>query len=725
MLGDLALAFDEVRESYEAFDAALLAGGRPAITPRVFPPTTLDDAARERARHALTATDVAQPAVGAASVGMLRLLENLGVTPVAVAGHSYGELVALHAAGCLPTESLATLSEARGRLMREAAGPSPGAMAAIVADAARVARLIEPGDGVVVANLNGPRQTVVSGPRDGVVRVVERGRAQGLRAVDLPVACAFHSGAVAAASAPLANIAQSLISASPDRPVFANLDAIPHPSDPSAIADRLGAHVASPVRFAETVEAMHAAGSRVFVEVGPGAVLTPMVGAILGDRPHLAVSCDAPGRPGIPALLQALARLCAAGVALNPARLTEGRGARRVDIDRLPGGDGSPEPPPSAWLVNGSRARPLDGPEPRRLGQAIDPRPAAERNGHHAPRSNGTPHPSPAKPMSEPTPEAAARPRTASITPRVRAGPVAQWPRGPPDPGRRVLIDAGAGRVMEAFQQTMRAFLATQEATMLAYLGRRGGREAAAESPPTLPSPARGEGFRSDDTPESNGSVTPPGATGGLPTGAGSALDSRITPARPTNGHVVSGNGVHDEPVPTRVGKPPVAPGGPVSEVEKPGPPAQASIAERLVAIVRERTGYPAEMLKLDLDLEADLGIDSIKRVEILGTLRDSIDGFDGASDSSVMDGLARSRTLGEIVERVESVLGRVRISPPQDARKPLPPWGGVGRGQAPSQASPPPFPPPSRERGRLRIIPCGGWSSRPSRLRCPTTGRA
>ncbi|HEY2158552.1 MAG TPA: beta-ketoacyl synthase N-terminal-like domain-containing protein, partial [Isosphaeraceae bacterium] len=121
MLGDLALTFPEVREAFETFDGALLADGHTAITPLVFPPTTLDDAAREQARRVLTATDIAQPAVGAASVGMLRLLRSLGVDPDAVAGHSYGELVALHAAGCLSAESLATLSEARGRLMRDAA----------------------------------------------------------------------------------------------------------------------------------------------------------------------------------------------------------------------------------------------------------------------------------------------------------------------------------------------------------------------------------------------------------------------------------------------------------------------------------------------------------------------------------------------------------------------------------------------------------------------------
>ncbi len=98
-------------------------------------------------------------------------------------------------------------------------------------------------------------------------------------------------------------------------------------------------------------------------------------------------------------------------------------------------------------------------------------------------------------------------------------------------------------------------------------------------------------------------------------------------------------------------------------EVLAPNSP-RASVADRLVAIVRERTGYPAEMLKPGLDLEADLGIDSIKRVEILGTLRESVDGLQDVSDSSIMDGLTRARTLGEIVERVEAVLESQKSAP-------------------------------------------------------------
>src|SRR5205807_7989830 len=79
----------------------------------------------------------------------------------------------------------------------------------------------------------------------------------------------------------------------PRVPVFANATAAPYASSPDEIRALLASQVARPVRFAEEILAMYAAGARVFIECGPGQVLTRLVGEILGDRPHVAVACDA------------------------------------------------------------------------------------------------------------------------------------------------------------------------------------------------------------------------------------------------------------------------------------------------------------------------------------------------------------------------------------------------------------------------------------------------
>ncbi len=120
MLRELAVIFPEVRAAFDQFDRAFLARSGRALGPLIFPPPAYDEATEDEAQRALMETDVAQPAVGAACVAMLGLMRKLGCEPDMLGGHSYGELVALHAAGVMSAAALAELSEARGRLMREA-----------------------------------------------------------------------------------------------------------------------------------------------------------------------------------------------------------------------------------------------------------------------------------------------------------------------------------------------------------------------------------------------------------------------------------------------------------------------------------------------------------------------------------------------------------------------------------------------------------------------------
>ncbi len=386
MLRELAVIFPLVRDAFEEFDRVLLAGGGPPVGPLIFAPPAFG-AEEEEARRALMPTDVAQPALGAASVAMLRLLAQLGCEPDLLGGHSYGELVALHAAGVLSATALAELSQSRGRFMRDAAQDRDGAMAALMAGPDDVERLIRDVPGVQAANWNGPRQTVIAGPTAAVKQAVELAAAGGIQGMLLPVSCAFHTPMVASAREPLAQRARQLFTQAPGRPVYSNLDARPHPADPAAIAARLGEHLACPVRFADMIETMYADGARVFVEVGPGSILSSLIGTILGERPHLAVACDPPGSLGLAGWLRAVGRLVAAGVPLRLEPLTAGRSPRVLDIQHLQAGDNI-DLTPSTWIVNGSRARPANAPEPKRLGQAL-PRPEPNGESRERRHTNG------------------------------------------------------------------------------------------------------------------------------------------------------------------------------------------------------------------------------------------------------------------------------------------------------------------------------------------------
>ncbi|SIN89960.1 polyketide-type polyunsaturated fatty acid synthase PfaA [Singulisphaera sp. GP187] len=612
MLSELAVLFPAVRSGFESFDNVLLGQGKPPVSPVVFPPPAFQAEDRERQKKALAETEVAQPALGGASLGIMRLLETLHVAPDMVGGHSYGELVALHAAGVFSLDALVRLSEARGRFIKEAAGDAPGTMAALSAGRDQVESLLEGLEAVSAVNWNGPKQTVVSGRSDTVAAVLARARQSGIRGQELAVSCAFHSPMVAGASRPLAELANALDPRSPRLSVFSNVTGSPYPDDPASIANQVGSHVSSPVRFASMIEAMHDAGARVFIEVGPGATLTSLAGSILQGRPHLAVSCDPSSRPGVPGFLHTLARLFVAGLPLHLEPLTAGRTTTILDRTTFVADSSENAIKTSTWLVNGSRARPVNGPEPKRLGPGPVlplPEPGLKRIVHATPSSNGN------GPLPSPSKNGQKAPEIVMPSPPLR-------PNTP-------AADQGRERVLEAFQKTMQMFLEVQRETMLGFLGASSGGTTSAVVRPNH------EHFA--PTPSTNGHSAPQAQT--VPKEAVPPAPARVA------------SEVRPEPaVPTP------------ATVELPDAPVD--VAARLLAIVQDRTGYPAEMLRLDLDLEADLGIDSIKRVEILGTLRDVLPGTGLGSNTDLMDQLSRARTLGTIVEKVERVLKSNRPAP-------------------------------------------------------------
>ncbi len=528
MLRDLFVAFPRLQRHL-----------RPAYADVMFPPAAHSKDEVKAQKEAITDTRVAQPTLGIAGLAVADLLATLGVRPDLAGGHSYGELVALAAAGALAEDDLVPLSETRARAILDAAGDDPGAMAAVAATGDEVrAQLAALGDtGVVLANDNAPGQAVISGRTAAVEAATAALDEAGLRSKRLPVACAFHSPVVAEARVALGEAVAGATVAAPAFPVFANTTAAPYPDDPAAVRDLVANQVALPVRWVDQVEAMYAAGARVFVESGPGRVLTQLVGKILGDRPHVAVAVDASGDDGVRRLLLALAQLAVNGVDVDLAPLFDGRDA---DAARL-----AAAARPAGWTISGHLVRGADG--------SVVPN---------------------------------------SLQPVDTVPPVVLATGG--------AVGGGAERdtaVLE-YLRGARELMAAEREVMLRYLG--GPVEAA--TPLTSPVVAP---------------VTP------LATAAAAA------------GAIEVGG--------TEAG----------AAVERPAlTPDQVMAA--VLAIVSERTGYPLDMLDPDLDLEADLSIDSIKRIEIVGELADRV-GLPGADegsiDESVVEELAQLKTLRGIVD--------------------------------------------------------------------------
>lgn len=229
----------------------------------------------------LTLTENTQPAILTMSIAVCRLLEDRGITPSFVAGHSLGEYSAHVAAGTFAFADAVRLVRNRGRYMQEAVPVGEGAMAAILGlDEAGVNQACEEasqGEVVSAANLNGGGQIVIAGTAAAVARAGERAKALGARkAIPLTVSAPFHCALMKPAEVRLAPELRAVRAADPRIPVVANVDAEPRRTAAASI-DALIKQVASPVRWEDVIRRLASEGVTRYVEVGPGKALSGMI----------------------------------------------------------------------------------------------------------------------------------------------------------------------------------------------------------------------------------------------------------------------------------------------------------------------------------------------------------------------------------------------------------------------------------------------------------------
>ncbi|MDX2011704.1 MAG: PfaD family polyunsaturated fatty acid/polyketide biosynthesis protein [Myxococcaceae bacterium] len=669
MLRDVATVFPEVLASVDAM---------PEVAAQIYPLPTFDPERQREREAALTKTNVAQPAIGLVSRGLLRVLARFGVSPALVAGHSYGELVALHAAGVLSAHAFEEASRTRGALMA-GDGSDLGTMLAVLAPLSDVERLLADEKlELVLANRNGPAQGVLSGARVEIDRAEAACKARGLRATRLNVGAAFHSPLVAGAAKAFA---EALAKCSFERatvPVIANTTAEAYPSEAASARAMLAQQLAHPVRFDAVVERLYALGARTFVEVGPRSALTGMVKAILGERAFTAVAVDAQTkRGGVFEVAVVLARLAAEG---HPVRLSEWqRPARPPRWVNRP-----PRVPKMTVPLTGANYRSPVTPKPRVMKRA--PAVAQQANGVHVNGKNGTNgvHP-------------------------VQA-PVVQAPASSPD-------------ALRVYQENLRALQALQEQTARVHQLFLEGQLAAQQnvaalltgqampalpippmSVPALPAPAPTLPVQTVAQPVSapvapapmNGSSAPvttalaapalkkdpapvtadvvplllqvvSEATGypvetlalGMDLEADLGIDSikRVEILSMLSRRVPGAPSVNPEKLGSLRTLQQVADfvkGSSATVAPGPAPVAAPAVDAKttLLTTVGELTGYPVETLSLEMDLEADLGIDSIKRVEILSLLSRRIPGAPSVNPEK----LSGLKTLKHVLEFIGSV---------------------------------------------------------------------
>jgi acyl transferase domain-containing protein/acyl carrier protein len=687
MGGDLAMAFDDSRAVWdEAANLEFEQGNRlPEI---VFPRPVFSDDDRASQETRLRATEWAQPAIGVASLSMLALLNRLGVSPDVVGGHSFGEVTALHTAGVLDRKAFFAVARKRGELMAEAAAMFPGAMTAVshAADAV-VALLASWNTGVVIANHNSPEQVVISGIESAIQATEEKLRAAGIRFQRLPVSTAFHSAVVRPAAAPFRTFLEHVAVHRPQLPVYANSTAAAYSTVPDAIRETLAGQIAEPVRFAEQIEAMYAAGVRTFIEVGPGGVLANLVKSCLKDRPHRAITLDRKGQHGLTSLWHGLGQLAVAGVGLALEQLWAGvavgadpltRKQPKLAVNISGVNYNKPYPP-----ANGAAG--LAAPNPPRNGNhavtnrqpAVADKGAAEKvvagNGRGASNGPVTPVTPPAAGAVQPvapalppaTQPALVQQPAAPAAVRPAPTPVATPPPAAVQPAPAPIVapappvaSANAGESLAWVQ----AFQHMQQQTANAHMAFLQVAEQSLRSLEAMLSGARSEG-RGFDVSSAERAISAPA----LSVSTAPVAYAAVIPA-PT-------------PSPTPMAAPVMAPAPekqlpmvngqlPIVNEDKTAPAAPVTIHNSqftihtspapdlhaiMMAVVTEKTGYPTEMLERSMALDTDLGIDSIKRVEILAAVRERVPSLP-EFDTNIMAGL---RTLGEIVDYMDSQLGR------------------------------------------------------------------
>ena len=223
-------------------------------------------------------TRYAQPAIFCAAMAGWRAISD-EVDPLAMGGHSLGEIAALVAAKSLSPEDGVRLIAERGRLMQEAAeAAGDGGMVAVLGEPRDAVEEVAETHGLILANDNSPTQVVLSGRTAALHAAEDDLRERGLRVMPLAVSGAFHSPEMAPAAAELRTVLEGIEFSEPAMPVFSCVTARPF-AEPH---EELARSLTDPVRWLEVMTALHEMGATRFIETGPGKVLSRLARRTIG-----------------------------------------------------------------------------------------------------------------------------------------------------------------------------------------------------------------------------------------------------------------------------------------------------------------------------------------------------------------------------------------------------------------------------------------------------------
>ncbi len=639
MLSDLSIHFPLVRTWFDIIERTFRQKGSRLLPSHLLFPPALETFTAEMEER-LWDMDMGPATVFAANQALFSLLFCVGIHPQATVGHSTGEYSALLGCGALRWEqsgedqlidSMHWLNNVYEQCSTADQIPT-GSLLVVSGSEPDLAYSVLGKDNhdLYLAMDNCPHQTILFGSDAAVQKAAAQLRRKGAVCSEMPFGRAYHTPLFQPFTNQVAGFFSNLNIGEPMCDGYSCATASKFPSDPEQIRSLGLSQWARPVRFRETIQAMHKDGVRLFLEVGPRGNLTAFVDDILSSERHLAIPIDVRHRAGTTQLNHTLGLLAAHGVPMYLHYLYLHRAPKEISFE--------------------ISAMSAERPRPSRIVKINMGLPVMKvRDGFTLKRAETSPSPKSELPAAaQVAPVPTDRPavntslslvshETSSLLAAETTGDVYDSSNGnstiPNTADTQFLTEESdpmdsRTQIIQAHFRMMEEFLETQRSVMQAFLGTSNG-SAAAPNQPMVSTTAR----MHDSVSPPQFEVTPVTTQISAPPSVELKAEASVRKVEPL--------AKVDEPAK-------------VEQSEKAESAAAASqtvlnqeeLGRKFLEVIAEKTGYPPDMIEMRADLEADLGIDSIKRIEILGTFQR----LTNLPRSEDMEEVAKLRTTEEII---------------------------------------------------------------------------
>lgn len=622
MLSEIAMGYPQMRQAITKADNVMLVEKGTPVSQLVYP-NYLTEEEKKEAREHLQCTANTQPVLATMEAGLYEIAKSRGLSSDFLIGHSFGELVALWADGVFDYDALIRIAKKRGFYMNAVIGDT--AMSAVMADKQTVANYIKEFEHIYMANENSSSQTVVSGDRIEIEQLEKKLEKNNVSVVRLKVSGAFHSPYMKEAAKDFREFLSSQKIESSSGKVIANYDGKPYPMNGSEkIADILQKQLVNPVLFQTSIVNAYKQGARVFVEVGSGKVLSNLTKNILeGKECQVITLCPDKNKDSMVQFEFAMAQLAVLGfdIADDKYRVLQNEEFIQKKTKTSYSVNEEVFVLPKFRKVREDGVKPDEKATKKNLeSMAI----AVEQAGIGVAAKT-------------PVEKVVQEEKTMSVektTPVEKTVQVVQTKESF-NKGNKTMTEVKSIQALNAdvFTKFMDAQTSQLEAVTNMLKISQAKTETEKKNVIDCISLFQNNSLKALQTYFAS------------QTGMEISMNETYIPETTVTETTVVQETLIE----------PVVKETPVESVEKETKKNDKNIAELVLTIVSDKTGYPTDMLDTDMELESDLGIDSIKRVEILTEIHEQMGEIFTAEDVA---NLSTKGSISEIVEYLESMVG-------------------------------------------------------------------